>query len=286
MVYRATNDIKKDIKDGYMSSIGYAESNDGIHFKRHQQPLIIADQDYESGLGCEDARVIKINDTYFLYYTAVQGYGISKKVRIALATSKNFVTWTKHGIIGPSTRSKAATLFPQKINDRYVLFYTWMADTPLSSIMQVQYNSIDEVVHPSKNLMADSIDHYEDTVVFRPPVNVFRGAEVGAPPIKTKDGWLFVYCNANVSDHKEWTISAALLDLEDPRKILAHTKEPILKPETELEVTGVVNNVTFPSGAVIVNDELYVYYGSGDQGCCLATCKVEELLASMTKRTL
>jgi predicted GH43/DUF377 family glycosyl hydrolase len=55
-------------------------------------------------------------------------------------------------------------------------------------------------------------------------------------------------------------------------------EKPILTPETNAELTGVVNNVTFPEGAVIVGEDLYVYYGSGDQGICLATCNYKELL--------
>lgn len=285
MVYRATNDIKRDEDGGYMSSIGYAESKDGIHFTRSSKPIISPDQEYEKRLGCEDPRVTKIGDTYYLYYTAVGGEEIDWGIRIALATSKDFKKWKKHGIVGPRhSTSKAAVLFPEKIGGHYIWFYTWESDSPLSSIMQVKYEDLDEVIHSPRSLIEESIESYDTHVVFRPPVGVYRGAEVGAVPIKTKDGWLFIYCNANVSDHPEWTISAALLDLHNPRKILGYTKEPILKPETEEELEGVVDNVVFPEGAVIVGDELYVYYGSGDQGICLATCNVNELLHYLQKR--
>src|SRR5581483_3609746 len=118
--------------------------------------------------------------------------------------------------------------------------------------MIAQFDSLEKVIKPPKGFMADNIDHYQDNVVFEPPEPVYRGAEVGAVPIKTKHGWLFIYCNANTSDHPEWTISAALLDVKDPRNVLAVTEEPILRPETDEEVAGVVNNVTFPEGAVIV----------------------------------
>ena len=117
MVYRATNDIPVKDKGRYMSSIGYAESIDGIHFTRFEKPLISPDQDFENRLGCEDPRVTKIENTYFLYYTAV-----GEDVRIALATSKDFKIWKKHGIVGPQhTTSKAACLFPEKINDKYII---------------------------------------------------------------------------------------------------------------------------------------------------------------------
>jgi predicted GH43/DUF377 family glycosyl hydrolase len=284
MVYRATNDIQINKPRGYISSIGYAESIDGIHFTRSSKPIITPDQPYENYKGCEDPRVTKIDDTYFLYYTAVSGEPGAYNVRIALATSKNLKTWKKHGIVGPDTRSKAACLFPEKINGKYVLFYTWMADRPVSSIMQVRFNSIKEILKPPKGLIAQSLNHYDKHVVFMPPVNTYRGAEVGAVPIKTKYGWLFIYCNANTSDHPEWTIKAALLDLNDPGKILAQSNGPILRPEATTEVAGVVNNVTFPEGAVVMGKELYVYYGSGDQGICLATCNLTTLLRHLTLR--
>src|SRR6266496_2482727 len=279
MVYRATNDIKTDKAGGYVSSIGYAESKDGIHFKRYPTPLIAPDQEYECSLGCEDPRVSEIDGQYFLYYTAVAGMGTERDARIALATSKDFQKFIKHGIVGPQyTTSKAAVLFPEKVSNQYVVFYTWRSDTPTSSIIQARFDRLEDVIKPPNGFMADNIDHYNENVVFDPPLKVYRGAEVGAVPIKTDSGWLFIYCNANVSNHAEWTISAALLDLQDPGHILAETEEPILRPETEGEKNGVINNVTFPSGAVVVGEELYVYYGSGDQGCCLATCNLNELL--------
>jgi predicted GH43/DUF377 family glycosyl hydrolase len=278
MVYRATNDIDQEKAGGYISSIGYAESTNGIHFTRSSTPLILPDKEYEIGLGCEDPRVTKVDGQYFLYYTAVEGIGETMKVRLALATSTDFKTWEKHGVVGPATRSKAGVLFPEKIKGKYVMFYTWMEGSPLSSIMQAKFDSLEDVKKPPKGFMGDNINHYEKNVVFKPPVNSYQGAEVGAVPIKTEAGWLFIYCNANISNHPEWAISAALLDLNDPQYILSETEEPILKPETESEVTGFVKNVTFPEGAVIVKGELYVYYGSGDQGICLATCNLNKLL--------
>lgn len=133
--------------------------------------------------------------------------------------------------------------------------------------------------------MADNIDKYERNVVFQPPKQVYRGAEVGAVPIKTDAGWLLIYCNSNVSDHPEWTINAALLNLENPRQVLAKTDHPILEPDTDAERNGVVKNVTFPEGAVVIGDELYVYYGSGDQGICLATCNFPSLMEYLVSQT-
>lgn len=285
MVYRATNDIKNYERGGYMSSIGYAESTDGVHFTRMPEPIIFPDREYERILGCEDPRVTKIDDEYVLYYTAVGGEWEKWEVRIALATSRDFKTWKKHGIVGPAhTTSKAAVLFPEKIRGHYAMLYTWMADSPLSSIMYAQFDDMDEVKKPPASFMAQNIDQYEKNVVFRPKENVFRGAEVGAVPIKTDLGWVLIYCPANTAHHPEWSINAALLDLHNPKHVLSVTEHPILHPQTDQELSGVVNNVTFPEGAVVVDEKLYVYYGSGDQGCCLATCNFHDLLQHLESR--
>ena len=277
MVYRATNDVHPEIEGEYMSSLGYAESTDGKHFQRFEEPLIAPTEGYENGLGCEDPRVTKIDGIYYLYYTAVGGHGHEQKVRVALATSKDFIHWNKHGIVGPDLFSKAACLFPEKINGKYTMLFTIELESPKATILMAQFDNIYDLFFPSKEKMNRIVNEgYEDHVVFRPREG--RGNEVGAVPIKTPNGWLFIYSAlTTVDDHTEWSISAALLDLKDPRKILASI-DNLLKPETEEELHGVVNNVTFPEGAVVVGDELYVYYGSGDQGICLATCNLKELL--------
>ena len=287
LLYRATNDVQSGVAGGYMSSVGYAQSRDGVHFERRARPLISPDQPYESGLGCEDPRVTKLGDTYYLYYTAVADAKPNHQVRIALATTKDFVTVQKHGIVGPrGSKSKAAALLPEAINGDYIWYYTWQSDRPASSIMHARYQSLDELTSPPADRIARSLEYYGDHVVVEPrprQVNgitrgVERGPELGAPPIKTPVGWLFIYCGTNTEDHPEWNISAALLDSAEPWRVIAQTPEPILRPETPEELEGVVNHVTFPSGAVVIQDELYVYYGSGDQGVCLATCKLQDLL--------
>lgn len=285
MFYRGTNDIRPDEREGYVSSIGYAESTDGINWARGDEPILAPSEPYDRD-GCEDPRVTKIGNTYFMYYTAIIIDDDQKwHSRVALATSKNAKNWEKHGIVGPvGSASKAAALFPEPIGGKYWWFYTWEADRPQSTIMSVAANSLDEVITPPAGQIARTLEDFDTWAVFAPPhsepntIPVLRGAEVGAPPVKTEKGWLFIYCNANTSDRPEWTIKAALLDLADPRKVLAETPDPILKPETDGELGGVVDNVTFPEGAVVVGSRLYVNYGSGDQGCCLATCELQELL--------
>jgi beta-1,2-mannobiose phosphorylase / 1,2-beta-oligomannan phosphorylase len=287
MVYRAINDVDEVGAGKFVSSIGYAQSTDGINFVRAERPLIKPDQVYEMGKGCEDPRVTKINDTYFLYYTAVASLDKyskkSKGVRIALATSKDFKNWTKHGIVGPDLRSKAAVLFPELIKEKYVWFYTLEPDRPGSSIMQVRFDSVEDVINPPKGLLESNVKYYSENVVIQPSENSTRGPEVGAVPVRTKDGWLMIYCMDNNTGRREWVIGAALLDLDDPKKIIGITDKPILEPEMEAEMIGVESNVVFPEGAVVVGEDLFIYYGSADQGINLATCKIDKLTQHLNK---
>ena len=281
MVYRATNDVHPETEGAYMSSLGYAESVDGMHFERFEEPIISPTEVYENGLGCEDPRITKIDGIYHLFYTAVGGAGHEQKVRIALATSKDFIHWNKHGIVGPDLFSKAACLFPEKINGKYTMLFTFERENPKATIMMADFNDQYDLFYPSKEKMNRILnEEYEEYVVFRPGEG--RGNEVGAVPIRTPHGWFFIYSALTiVNDHTEWSISAALLDLNNPRKVLANV-DHILKPETDEEVKGFTNYAAFPEGAVVFGDTLYVYYGSGDQGICLATCEYQALLGHLT----
>ena len=97
------------------------------------------------------------------------------------------------------------------------------------------------------------------------------------PPIKTKDGWLFFYHGVSSKDDA-YRVGAVLLDLNDPFKILARTKEFIMEPEEEYETNGYYNGCVFPTAIINKDGMLYIYYGAGDKVICLATIKEEEML--------
>ena len=83
-----------------------------------------------------------------------------------------------------------------------------------------------------------------------------------------------------------YRIGACLLDLNDPTKILYRTKDFILEPETEMETNGLYKwGVVFPTGCVLVEDILYVYYGASDQWCCVATANIHELVQFIKDNT-
>ena len=95
------------------------------------------------------------------------------------------------------------------------------------------------------------------------------------PPIKTEQGWLLIY--HGVSAKKHYSLGIALLDLEDPTKVIARQAEPILVPELIWEVEGYVPNVVFSCGQVIQDGRLLIYYGGADTAIGVAEFPLDEI---------
>ena len=79
-----------------------------------------------------------------------------------------------------------------------------------------------------------------------------------------------------------WSVGAALLDFDNPQKVIARTSEQILKAEEDYELKGDINDVIFPPGAVVKEGMLEIYYGGGDTSCCMAQMPLDELLSYLT----
>jgi predicted GH43/DUF377 family glycosyl hydrolase len=103
---------------------------------------------------------------------------------------------------------------------------------------------------------------------------------IATPPIKTNEGWLLLY-HAISSVDKNYRLGAMLLELDKPSVIKALLPYPILEPEPKYETEGIVNNVVFPCGAVVKNEELFVYYGGADKVVGVATISMQELLDAL-----
>ena len=166
---------------------------------------------------------------------------------------------------------------------------TISSDSENSHVAIRYFDSIEEIINQSANPAncerADAgwkkfLENSKDTAVLKTYWWLQRGPELGAPPIKTDKGWLLIY-SAEAMSHS-WAITAALADLNEPHKLIARAPGFILEPVSDYERDGLVPQVTFPSGAVVVGNDsdkkLYVYYGAADTVIGLATCKLEELL--------
>lgn len=294
LLYRAIGEYKN-----YISRIGYAISKDGINFKRKNNPILEPTEEYEKW-GCEDPRITKIDNKFYITYVALckparKGGG---PPRIALASTIDFINFKKHGIISPKgVDGRNCVLFPEKINGEYVMLhrpYNWIKEDTYKKngklYLKVKEKSIK---WPMKEMpiflkrpsiwiaYSQDLKNWHNHKMILKPERKWEMGRVGSgtPPIKTKAGWLLIYHGVGSEDSiTKYKIGAALLDIKDPSKIIARTKNPILEPQKDYEVFGDVSNVVFPEGAIVIKEELFVYYGAADKTCCLATCKLKDLI--------
>ena len=278
MLYRALgehNIVRPSGKLYHTSSIGYAQSQDGLNFTRRAEPFL-APAPGDSAIGFEDPRITRLDGEDYLFYTSVSfGEGGDLRVQIAGARCHDFANVTKLGLVPFQEiwRFKAAALFPERIGGRLGFLYTAGANSPASTIYYLEADSIEDLFDPLELAVLDK------TAILSPTAGAGRSPELGAVPLRTSEGWLLIYCPE--SYRKEWTIGAALLDLKDPRRVLAKSTTPLLVPQEDYELEGYVDNMAFPEGAIIEGDELSVYYGGGDRGVCLARGSLKELLSSL-----
>lgn len=280
-VYRAMSETKyihgRELR---LSTIGYGVSKDG-HWYEPRKQLIAPKYDWER-YGCEDPRVTKIDDTYYIFYTALGTFPFTAAgIRIAVALTKDFETITERHLVTPFN-AKAMALFPEKINGKLVALLAAHTDEPPVKLAVAEFDSPEQIWSEDYwNKWHDDIESHRLIVRRKESDHV----EIGAAPIKTKDGWLVIYSHIQnyFSDNKIFGIEALLLDLNDPKKIIARTDSPLLVPEETYEEFGQIPNVIFPSGAAIRGKELYIYYGATDTTCCRADVDLEALLKSMKK---
>ncbi len=268
MVYRAqTNTINYKGNKMQLSSIGYAKSYDGIHFSDHMQ-LIKPEEKWEI-FGCEDPRVTKIEGKYFIFYTALSSYPFQASgIKVGLAITSDFKKIEEKHLVTPFN-AKAMSLFPEKINGKYAAILTVNTDRPPAKICIAYFDSLEEIW--SEEYWNKWYSYLNDHTL-----SLQRDSrdqiEVGAPPVKTKEGWLLIYSYIRnyFSSSKIFGIEALLMDTENPSEIIWRTTDPLLTPEKSYELYGNVPNIVFPSGTLIADNELFVYYGAADTTCCLA----------------
>jgi len=299
------------VRNGNHSTIGYCRLEGPLTVvERWIKPFIFPEFDYESQ-GVEDPRIVKIDDTYYMTYTGYDG----TNARGALAISKDLINFEKLGLIVPAiTYAEFVSMVEKagKVNENYYTnqsFYYQAADPEQKMILWdknlvffprkikgkfvflhrirpgIQIVSIKSLEDLTKRFWKKYFRHFQKHIVMDPLFkheSSYIGS--GCPPIETKHGWLLIY--HGVEETKKGLVysacAAALLDLNDPTRVIARRKVPILQPEMDYELRGQVNNVVFPCGAVVIGDELFVYYGGADSVIGVATMKLSELLRSLT----
>jgi predicted GH43/DUF377 family glycosyl hydrolase len=278
MVYRAMSAEKqhRGVKMK-VSTIGYAEGSDGIHFGEHKQ-IITPEEDFEI-YGCEDPRITYFKDTYYIFYTGLTTYPFGPYgIKLALAKTKDFKEFEKHPVT--TFNSKAMALFPEKVGGKMAALLTVHTDLPPAKICLALFETQEDMWSPY--FWEDWYENLNDHII-----HLMRDSrdqvELGAPPVRVKEGWLVIYSYIRnyLSNNKEFGIEAVLLDAKDPRRVIGRTDEPLISPQAEYELHGEVGNVVFPTGAIVQGDTLSVYYGAADTRQCLATVSVSKLLDTM-----
>ncbi len=248
-----------------MSHLRLARSTDGIHFAVEERPFL-SPADASESFGIEDARIVRIDDAFYINYTAVSGDSYAT----ALVSTKDFRTMKRHGIIFPP-QNKDVCLFPEKINGRYfALHRPWNSEFGQPSIWIAESH--------------DLIHWGNHRCLLRPRVNGWEDERIGggAPCIKTPKGWLQVYHGASAGH--TYSLFTLLLDANDPSIILKRASSPLLEPCEQYETGGFFGKVVFTNGIVAHDDgRVSIYYGAADKSCCLAETTVEELLASLDR---
>jgi len=297
------------VSKGNYSSIGYCKLSDPLTIEeRYDMPLIFSQFDYESH-GVEDPRIVKIEDTFYLTYAAYDGVN----ALCAYATSKDLITWEKKGLMVPQffyrefkrlagSRTvlnekyqrfneherilekkgikvllwdKNVMFFPRKIDGKFYFLHRIKPD--------IQLACVDNLEDLTTEYWQNYFIHFQNNIVMAskyPHEVSYLGG--GCPPIETQLGWLVIYHGVyDTVRGYVYTACAALLDLKNPQKEIARLPYPLFEPQEDWELNGEVNNVCFPTGSIIIEDKLYIYYGAADEQIAVASLSLSSLLKEL-----
>ncbi len=280
LLYRALSHPDLLMAPGGISSIGMAISTDGENFKNHTQ-LISPEEDWEK-FGCEDPRVTFFEGKYIIFYTAISDVPFnSNTIKVGMAISRDLKKIDEKHPVTPFN-AKAMMLFPERVGGKITAILTAHTDEPPAHMAVVQCDKMEDLWNP---VFWEKWHAKLPEYVIDPRRSDRDHVEAGAPPIKTKDGWLFIYSyiqNYFGGGDRVFGIEAVLLDLKNPRKIVGRTRGPFLVPEEPYEKYGTVPDIVFPSGVILQkNGMLDVYYGAADTVCAKASLHLPDLLDSM-----
>lgn len=250
----------------YLTTISHLRafcSDDGIHFTEPSEQIALFGNGNLEQFGIEDCRVTKIDETFYLTYTAVSDNGVGVGLRI----TKDWKNFEEKGmIIAP--HNKDCAIFEEKINGKFYALHR-------PSSVEIGGNFIWIVESP------DGIHWGNHQCILKTRPNHWDSKRIGsgASPIKTEKGWLEIYHGADASNR--YCLGAFLMDLENPHKVISRTKEPIMIPTEEYELNGFFGEVVFTNGHIIEEDRLTIYYGASDEFICGAHFSIAEILSKL-----
>ncbi|MCZ6776690.1 MAG: hypothetical protein O7D34_09565 [Ignavibacteria bacterium] len=292
--------IERRCLDNYVSEVWPLASEDGIHFTRHQNVTIRGDgsdhQDFAYGI--EDIRIVRHEGKYLLIGCGKihVAFKYQNADRIAIYSTDDFVNITYHGIVEPFD-SRNAIPFSEPINGRQYILLRFHPNIHLG----VLESGTDQLLNPSKHKEEWKKIHEQRSTNLLLQVGHYAHEKEkigpGTQVIKTDKGWLLIYhavgeigkdiCKAyNLAEtiRRGYSVCAALLDLDNPRRVLCRTRHPIYVPSVPHELHGNdqypvdVPAVVFPVGAVVRKDKLVIYAGAGDKYIIILSCNLDDLV--------
>ncbi|MEK9185784.1 MAG: hypothetical protein AAB863_03345, partial [Patescibacteria group bacterium] len=286
LVYRAMSEPER-LREPHIrvSTIARAVSNDGGDHFGDRRLLVSPSEDFDR-YGCEDPRITKLDKKYYIFYTGLGGYPFgADNIRVCVALSWDLDTVDEKHLVTPFN-AKAMVLFPEKIGGKITALLTANSDLPPSEICIAQFEKPEDLWSPEHwNKWKENLDAHK--------LHIRRNGndqlEIGAPPIKTKKGWLVVYSHIQRYGAPDvvFGIEAVLLDLKNPRKIIGRTKGPLMVNEEYYENAGHASHIVFPSGVIVKKikgtEFIEIYYGAADTHCAKARVNLADLLKTITE---
>lgn len=261
---RSTRFRAKDKSDAIDTALWLARSNYECIFRPDHhisERVIFPVTENETG-GMEDARFVRFVDEdgtvkYYATFTAYNGFSILSQ----LLETTDFLSFKIHTLNGNAVQNKGMALFPRKINGQYVML----------SRQDGENNYI---------MRSDDVFFWNEATLIQEPAHPMQFLQIGncGSPLETPEGWLALF--HGVGPMRKYSIWAALLDIDDPSKIIGQLEEPLLTPD-EHERDGYVPNVVYTCGSMIHEDELIIPYAIADQRCGVASVPIRELLSRL-----
>ncbi len=256
-----------------LSHLSVARSADGLtNWQIDPEPALAPGHpDYpEEQWGLEDPRAVWIEDegVFAITYTAYSENG----PLVSLAFTEDFRTFERHGALVPPD-DKNAALFPRKINDRWALLHRPTSARPGGTHPHIWMSFSPDLHHWSQ----------PHSIIGTRPGAWWDRQRIGiaSPPMETDEGWLLLYhgVRATVSGDL-YRVGLALLDLDDPTRVIRRAAPWVLSPQAPYERVGDVPNVVFPCGHTLDPDtgDLRLYYGAADTSVAVATTSTAALL--------
>ena len=270
MVYRAVG------ADG-ISRFGLATSIDGVAFTRRDLPVFEARLEDPLGrLGIEDPRITTIDGRYLITYTKVSVDTADTpplawepapfRLRSTIGATEDFESISELSIVLDRINTKDLVLFPERIGGNYVA-------------MIREYPAIRIIRSP------DLVHWSSPFPLLEPIPGTWEAERVGSgpPPVRTREGWLVLY-HANEylrhpGNHRMYRMGVALVDLDNPERVIRRYPEPVFEPQADYEIQGPVGNVVFGTGLIDHGEQWWLYYGAGDGVIGLASVDKASLLS-------